>query len=163
MQNLFKLCPTPLILKLATLWGLGYKKAPGTWGSIAGLIFYSLFFYSLSFLSYTLILLFLVYASIQICDEAERRLNQKDAQCIILDEAVAMPICFFGFDPARVSSNVWIIMLLGLGLFRFFDILKPLGIKRIQNLPGGLGVVLDDVAAAACTAVCLQVLITILF
>ena len=43
-------------------------------------------------------------------------------------------------------------------IFRFFDILKPLGINRIQRLPGGLGVVADDVAAALATCVVLNVI-----
>ena len=39
-------------------------------------------------------------------------------------------------------------LLAGFGLFRFFDIAKPLGIRRLQALPGGWGVVIDDLAAA---------------
>ncbi|MFP6888044.1 MAG: phosphatidylglycerophosphatase A, partial [Opitutales bacterium] len=39
--------------------------------------------------------------------------------------------------------------------FRLFDILKPLGIRRLQNLPSGLGVVADDLGAALVTALCL--------
>jgi phosphatidylglycerophosphatase A len=46
------------------------------------------------------------------------------------------------------------VVLAGFGLFRFFDILKPLGISRLQNWPGGWGIVADDFAAAlaACGA-----------
>jgi phosphatidylglycerophosphatase A len=43
---------------------------------------------------------------------------------------------------------VWAVLLAGFALFRLFDITKPLGIARLQNLPGGWGVVIDDTAAA---------------
>ena len=45
----------------------------------------------------------------------------------------------------------WAIFLIGFGLFRIFDILKPFGIKRLQDLPAGWGVVVDDLAAALLT------------
>jgi phosphatidylglycerophosphatase A len=40
----------------------------------------------------------------------------------------------------------------GFALFRFFDVLKPFGIRKLQLLPGGLGVMIDDLAAALCSA-----------
>ena len=42
----------------------------------------------------------------------------------------------------------WALLLAGFAFFRFFDILKPLGIARLQHLSGGWGVVADDVGAA---------------
>ncbi len=42
----------------------------------------------------------------------------------------------------------WLIFIVGLALFRLFDILKPFGIRRLQDLPAGWGVVVDDLAAA---------------
>jgi len=41
-----------------------------------------------------------------------------------------------------------VVFLAGVALFRLFDIAKPLGIRRLQELPGGWGIVIDDVAAA---------------
>ena len=52
----------------------------------------------------------------------------------------------------------WAIFLTGFALFRLFDIVKPFGIRRLQNLPDGWGVVADDVAAALATAATLHVL-----
>jgi phosphatidylglycerophosphatase A len=61
----------------------------------------------------------------------------------------ALPLVFFQNPLASSATSYgWIILLVGFGLFRFFDILKPLGIRRIENLPGGWGIVLDDVLAA---------------
>jgi phosphatidylglycerophosphatase A len=51
----------------------------------------------------------------------------------------------------------WQIMLLGLILFRFFDIVKPMGIRSLQRLDGGRGIVFDDLAAAIYTCLVLHV------
>ena len=50
-------------------------------------------------------------------------------------------------------------LLLGFGLFRMFDILKPLLIKKLQNLPGGIGCVADDYAAAIAACIALQAIL----
>jgi len=67
---------------------------------------------------------------------------------VILDEFVVMPLCFLGWRSLVGPLPPWAVFLTGFALFRFFDILKPLGIRRLQDLPGGWGVVVDDVAAA---------------
>jgi phosphatidylglycerophosphatase A len=54
------------------------------------------------------------------------------------------------------AHPAWQILLAGFALFRFYDILKPLGIGRLQDLPGGWGVVADDLGAALATAVTLH-------
>ena len=48
-------------------------------------------------------------------------------------------------------------LLAGFGLFRYYDIRKPLGISRLQHFPGGWGVVADDLGAALATAATLHV------
>lgn len=155
---------TKLVLNIATLGSLGYiKKAPGTIGSAVGILYYTVFFYKQDFLGYLLLLLFSIYLAIAFCGEAEVRLKQKDAQVIILDELVAMPVCFLGMKPLFHKHPVWLIMLLGFFLFRFFDIVKPLYISRLQKLNGGFGVVMDDVAAALATNISLWLILGFLF
>ena len=73
---------------------------------------------------------------------------KKDPGEVILDEFVAMPLCFLGWPAMLHPLQPWAVFLLGLGLFRLFDILKPFGIRRLQYLPGGWGIVIDDTAAA---------------
>ena len=58
----------------------------------------------------------------------------------------------------RVEQRGWLVLLVGFLLFRLFDILKPLGIKKLQDYPGGVGVVLDDVAAGFATCISLFLL-----
>jgi phosphatidylglycerophosphatase A len=75
-------------------------------------------------------------------------MGKKDPGEVILDEFVAMPLCFIGWRALPGPLPVWAVFLVGLGLFRLFDILKPFGIRRLQSLPAGWGVVIDDLVAA---------------
>ena len=148
-----------IVNNVATLGKLGYwGKAPGTSGSVAGLILYTVCFFNATPVSFFLLILIFIYLSIAFCHEAERRMQKKDPGEVILDEVVAMPLCFIGTGYIMETYPVWLVLLVGFGLFRFFDILKPLGIAKLQDLEGGLGIVVDDLAAAAATCVCLHVL-----
>lgn len=132
-------------------------KAPGTWGSVAGLVFYASVLAHVSDVMAVIILAVLSYVAIGICGEAEKRLKKVDPGEIILDEFVAMPMCFIGLSGFIGRPDSWIVILSAFALFRFFDILKPFGIKRLQRYHGGFGVVADDVAAALVVCVILNV------
>lgn len=77
----------------------------------------------------------------------------KDHQRVVIDEVAGMCITLLCV-PVR-----WEYILLGLVLFRFFDILKPLYIRKMEELPGGLGVMADDVLAGVYANVILQLVI----
>jgi len=156
--------PTGTVTALATLGPIGRKlPAPGTWGSLAGLLYFVVFFLGSEGVPRFVITIFgtLIssYLAVAICGEAEFRLAQKDPGEVILDEFVAIPLVFLGCGRlAETLPASWTIGSAdlrlpavaagGILLFRFFDILKPLGISRLQDLPAGWGVVLDDTAAA---------------
>jgi phosphatidylglycerophosphatase A len=91
------------------------------------------------------------YVAVAVCGEAEIRLGKSDPGEVILDEFVAMPLCFLGAPRLLQIAPAWEVLLAGFAVFRFFDIAKPLGIRRLQSLPGGWGVVVDDLAAALAT------------
>ena len=147
-------------LNTATLGRIGYwGKMPGTNGSFIGLIWYTLFFHNLSPFAYFFCSLLSAWCACKICTQAELILNKKDPGCVILDEMIAIPFCFYGLQPSMQIYPVWWFMLLGFILFRIFDIFKPLGIKKLQTFPGGFGVVIDDIAAAFATCICLHLLI----
>lgn len=152
--------PTSLIVGVATLGPLGQKlPAPGTWGSLAGLLYFELFFARLGFAGALLGSAVAAYLAVGFCGEAEVRLRKQDPGAVILDEVVAMPLCFLGWGALTRTWPVWAVLLGGFVWFRFFDIVKPLGIARLQRLPGGWGVVADDLVAAlaACVALHLSV------
>lgn len=80
-----------------------------------------------------------------------------DARRITIDELVGMLVSFgyvpFGLIPAIV----------GLLLFRFFDIVKLPFVRWFERLPGGWGIVMDDVMAGVCTNIVMQVLFRLVF
>jgi phosphatidylglycerophosphatase A len=141
--------PTWFVVTFATLGPLGRQlTAPGTWGTLAGVLYFLVFFPRLGIGGNLLVTAIASYFAVGICGEAEKRLRKKDPGEVVLDEVVAVPLCFLGWHALIAVWPVWVVLLAGFGLFRLFDILKPFGIRRLQWLPGGWGVVIDDLAAA---------------
>lgn len=154
--------PTPLVIGLATLGPIGRRlPAPGTWGSAAGLLWVTaVFLLPRLGPGATLILCAITgYLAVAFCGEAEIRLKKSDPGEVILDEFVAMPLCFLGWRTLAATWTPLLVLLAGFALFRFFDIAKPLGISRLQRLPGGWGVVIDDTAAALAACATLHVIV----
>ena len=149
-----------LVLNISTVGRFGkVKKAPGTYGSFAGVIWYMVVFWRLNAAEFIFLYLLTNLFSIWICGEAEYILEEKDPQCVVLDEFCAIPLCFFGIDRYIGIIPMWLVILTGFLLFRLFDIRKPFGIRRLQNLSGGIGIVVDDIAAAFATCICLNFLL----
>lgn len=141
--------PTATVLTFARLGPIGVKlPAPGTWGSVAGLLYFTVFLYPAGVVGNLIFSAIGSYLAVALCGEAEFRLGRKDPGEVILDEFVAMPLCFLGWPVLVGPLPAWAIFLLGFGLFRLFDIVKPFGIRKLQDLPAGWGVVVDDLAAA---------------
>jgi phosphatidylglycerophosphatase A len=150
--------PTPLVLAWATLGPVGRRlPAPGTWGSVAGLLYFTAVFAErVGTIGNLALSAAGGYLAVAMCGEAEFRMGRKDPGEVILDEFVAMPLCFLGWPALLQPLPAWGVFLLGFGLFRLFDIAKPFGISRLQDLPGGWGIVLDDTAAALATCAVLH-------
>ena len=158
-----RLLPRSLILNLATLGNVGTKtKMPGTLGSILGFFFYAITFHYFTSFVYIFSLCIMTYLATAICDTAEEYMMQKDPRSIILDEFVAVPFIFLGlnsFNPNVLEAGGWPIYISGILLFRFFDILKPLGIRKIETIQGGVGCVLDDVVVALVSCLLLHLFV----
>ncbi len=135
----------------------GYSPcAPGTFGSIVGfLLFYAenYFFPIEAYWINAVICFILIYPSIRLGDFAERDLNSKDPQVVVLDEIFGYFVSVL-FIPYSLKAA-----LAALILFRIFDILKPFPINKIQKLKGGLGIFMDDILAGVMANVIVRVLI----
>jgi phosphatidylglycerophosphatase A len=115
--------------------------APGTFGSIIGLPLAFLLSRLNLLLSVSFILLFVFFA-IAVASAAEKILSQKDPAKIVIDEIAGLMVTFAGL-PFNLKTAI-----AGFIIFRAFDILKPFPIRTLERkVPGGGGVVFDDVLA----------------
>lgn len=161
-----------LLLWIAQGGGLGrVPKVPGTIGTLGGFPLTALFLLPGNFWVYLFGCVLFTFISAWVCGEAERIMGEKDPHSVVLDEIIAVPICFLGvfgvmeFRSADMPTLIavfqmkqwWLWALLGFGLFRLFDIWKPGPINTLQNLHGGWGVTMDDVLAGVVVSVILGV------
>ena len=130
------------ILILATGFGVGYSPvAPGTLGTLIAIPVYY-FLSNISSPIYEITLVGFFFLSVWISENAQILFGEKDDQRIVIDEIVGFLITMLWVPKTAI------LMVAGFFLFRFFDILKPFPIRRLEKrLKGGYGVVLDDVMA----------------
>jgi phosphatidylglycerophosphatase A len=146
--------PNYLIKLLATGCGSGYSPvAPGTAGTMAGVLLYFL----LAFLPgsvYFFSLLVFTAVAVYLAHKAEVIFGKKDPPCIVIDEVAGLLWTMLFVSPTIPG------VIIGFILFRFFDIVKPFPVRLLQDkLPGGYGVVGDDVMAGIYSNLALQALI----
>ena len=129
---------------LAFGFGSGLSRyAPGTIGTLAAIPF-AVLLKGLPAVGFWLILAGLFIAGIWICDVSSKRIGQHDPGGIVWDEMVAYWLTV-AFIP--VTWQWWVLAFV---LFRFFDIVKPWPIRLAEKkFGGGLGIMLDDIIAAA--------------
>ena len=143
---------------IATVAGLGkLRPGPGTWGSALAVLTWFLISQVISpeLQCGALILLSLAVIAIGIpaATKVASAYGNKDPQNVIIDEVAGQWITLIAVPVA------WKSLLVGFILFRGFDIFKPPPIRRIETLPGGFGIVLDDVAAGIYASIMMHLLL----
>ncbi len=137
----------------ATFFGVGnIKLAPGTVAALGAAFAYLLF----PVLSHPMVVATVFVGGIISCELEGRRTGIKDDSSLVIDEIAGM---WFTFTYLRNPS--FILVVLGFFLFRLFDIWKPAFIKSSQKLPGGTGVMIDDILAAVPSNLILRFIMTI--
>jgi len=132
----------------ATLFGLGHVPiAPGTAASAAALAVYVLALHAWPWPLYLLFLAALFLLGTAASSALAAELGQADPKRIVVDEALGQLLALF-LVPAA-----WLPLLATFILFRFFDIIKPFPIRRLEKLPGGWGIMADDAAAGAAAGI----------
>jgi phosphatidylglycerophosphatase A len=125
-------------------------KAPGTWGTLAAIPLY-LLLARLPLPIYVLMLVGLALVGVWACGRVGRDLGIQDHPAIVWDEVVGYLLTMTAAPPG------WPWVLAGFLLFRGLDIWKPWPIRWLdQQVGGGLGVMLDDLAAGALALALLQ-------
>ena len=137
-----------IISIFTTLFGIGYSPiAPGTIGSIFSIVF---LFFLIKFVSYSfLVIIFLIilFTSLKLIEKYSNLLKSHDSSTIVIDEFLGIFLIILFYDYLKFTND-FIMFLLILILFRFFDILKIFPINWVdKNIKNSFGVVLDDLLA----------------
>ena len=153
---------------MASGFGVGWLPvAPGTWGAAEAVLLLVPFQWlniipSSSTLSpqgkqslFNLILIFFIviftWIGVKAVDALEDEWG-KDPKQVVIDEMIGVWIAVLGFPLTGFN------LIAGFVLFRFFDIAKPLGIRQLEDIKGGWGVMLDDVLAGVYANIVLQII-----
>ena len=125
---------------IATLFGVGRAPlAPGTVASLVTVIV--LAFVPFSRVGLVVFFLVVVVAGTWAAHVAERVIGGKDPGAIVIDEVAGMTLAVLAFPLTRE------VLMIGLALFRAFDVWKPPPARQSQRITGGVGVMIDDLIA----------------
>jgi len=143
---------------VGTFLGTGLlKPGPGTWSSLATTLIWFALGRALPVgirLPVNLTLLALAtIVGIPAATRIARALGKKDPGIVVIDETAGQLLTLLG------APLNWQSMLLGLILFRVFDITKPFPIRRLEKLPEGTGIVVDDLGAGLYALTVMQLLL----
>lgn len=143
---------------VATFFGVGrLRPGPGTWGSLAAVLIW----FGLSrwipaerqVLTLAGLAAIVVMLGIPAATRVARASGVKDPEFVVIDEVAGQ---WLSLLLVPVS---WKTLLAGFILFRGFDIVKPPPVRRLEKLPAGVGIVVDDVAAGVYALVVMQLLL----
>jgi phosphatidylglycerophosphatase A len=143
---------------IATFFGIGrLQPGPGTWGSAATVLLWWLLtrWIPPDWQPWVVALLALLAVAIGIpaATRVARASGSKDPQWIVIDEVAGQ---FITLIAVPIS---WKSLLLGFILFRGFDIVKPPPLRRLEQLPDGVGIVVDDVGAGLYALAVMQIVL----
>lgn len=156
----------PLFPKLiATSFGAGFLPvAPGTWGALVGIILWlPLYIWCPGVTAWIITgvaILFFTIAGTWASSVSEKYWG-KDPVAACVDETVGQLISLLPLCGGPEVAPWWLI-LVSLALFRFFDIFKPLGIRKMENFPGGWGMMADDILAAIYSAIIIEMILILI-
>ena len=144
-----------LALFICTFGYIGYAPvAPGTVGSLAGLVVFGLLRAAQAPPLADLLLIAVLFgAGVWSGTHAERHFGGTDPGPGVIDEVVGMLVTLWLLPPT------WAVAVLGFLIFRVFDVIKPWPAGRLESLHGGLGMMADDVMAAIYANLMLRVLV----
>jgi phosphatidylglycerophosphatase A len=143
---------------VSTFFGIGrMRPGPGTWGSATTVLLWAAIARGFSGNARTAaaigFAIGIVLLSIPAATQVARATGRKDPQFIVIDEVAGQIIALIAVPLT------WQAFLAAFILFRVFDILKPPPVRQLERLPGGTGIVLDDVAAGIYALVLVQLLL----
>jgi len=151
---------------LASCLGLGWLPiAPGTWGSLPAAVAFALLMqFGTPSVATSSVMVVLITTGSLICvlcaPTVVRMTGKDDPGQVVADELAGQAVTFV-YLPLSAGGDVsavegWVLAGVGFLLFRLFDIIKPWPIRKLEKLPGGWGILADDLLAGVFAAVVLQ-------
>lgn len=144
---------------IATFFGTGYLPvAPGTWASLLTVLI--VYFTPLSTSHFLLLVLATaaIYAiGVPAAAASERHFQKKDPRPCVIDEVTGQLVSLW------LLPRLAVFYIAAFFVFRFFDIFKPFPVNRSESLPGGFGIMTDDVLAGFYAMVLLQLVLRIFY
>ena len=153
---------------LTSCFGLGFMPiASGTWGSLpVPIVFGLMCAFGPCCWSVSLVMVGLAIVASIVCvafsDAAIKACGRKDPGEVVADEVAGQAVTFIG-AYAVGGKEIVIAAVVGFLAFRFFDILKPWPCNKLEGLPGGVGILADDLMAGVYAAVVLQIVMRFVF
>lgn len=145
-----------LVRAVVTGFGVGYLPlAPGTWGSLEAVLLVWVVHWLLpahEMMVLASLLVVLTLPAIFLSARFSRSESDPDPSEIVIDEILGQILCLLWVPVSIVS------LVVGFSMFRFFDIVKPFPARRSEKLPGGIGIVCDDLIAGLYAGLSLKIL-----
>ena len=139
---------------LATFFYVGrFPVAPGSLASLLGVLLYLIFWGQWNL--YLAVLALVTLAGFWASGKSEKLAGEKDPGCVVIDEVAGVLIAFFMLPPTIP------VLFVGFFLFRAFDMFKIYPVNKFEEIPGGTGIMLDDIMAGLYTNIVMQVAIRI--
>jgi phosphatidylglycerophosphatase A len=143
---------------IGTFFGIGYlKPGPGTWASAVTALLWAILARTLAPSLRTpaaiALALLITLIGIPAATQVARGFGKKDPQVVVIDEVAGQLVALIAVPLA------WQSCLAAFILFRAFDIVKPPPVRQLEALPGGTGIVLDDIAAGAYALIVMHLLL----
>ena len=141
---------------ISTFFYVGFlPKLPGTFGTLAGAILYY-FINSLYSPTHTIMLIITIAIIIVSVVTSHYSMDIFDSEvpvCVVIDEVAGIFVAML-FIPFSITN-----LAIAFFLFRLFDVWKPLFVRTLERLPGGLGITMDDVGAGLISNLLIQIMI----
>lgn len=144
-----------IIKLIATFFYMGeVSVAPGTLASVAGALISIIVFENI--ILYLVILAFVLTVGFYASGKMEQLAGEHDPSCVVIDEVAGVMIAFF-LLPFNVP-----VLITAFFLFRAFDMFKIYPANKFEKLPGGLGIMADDIMAGLYANVLMQIVVRVL-
>ena len=154
---------------ISTFFYTGFlRPAPGTWGSVAGIILAYILLIKIDLFTFCIILLFTILVGFWTTKHyIEQNSKKSDPSEVVIDEVIGqwiavLPIGFTLEATEFSGKELWFVWLWAFVSFRFFDIIKLGLVGWADNLGGALGVLLDDILAGIAAGLTVIVLILLI-